>query len=252
VKLVVEAPAIASKHKAGQFVIVIAGEKAERIPLTIADSNPQEGTITLVVQAIGKSTRDICLMQEGREIYELVGPLGKPTHIEKFGTCVCVCGGICVITIIGARTKDLYIMAEEMKQMSDEVRFTTDDGSFGRKGFVTQELRAMIEEGISINYCIAIGPSIMMKAVCDVTRQHKITTYVSLNSIMVDGTGMCGACRVTVGGETRFVCVDGPEFDGHQVNFDELFARQRIYLPEEKIASHKAYPDGFQIGGRSQ
>jgi ferredoxin--NADP+ reductase len=262
----VEAPKIASKHQAGQFVIFIARENSERIPLTMADSNPDEGTIDVVVQAIGKSTTDICNMEEGGEIFDIVGPLGKPTQIGKFGTCVCVCGGIGtaplhpiakalkkagnqVISIIGARTKSLYIMVDAMEKVSDEVRFATDDGSFGRKGFVTSELRTLIEDGTKIDLCIAIGPSIMMKAVCDVTRQHQIKTWVSLNSIMVDGTGMCGACRVSVGGETKFVCVDGPEFDGHQVNFDELLARQRIYLPEEKLAMDKAYPDGIHIGG---
>ncbi len=253
-EFLVRAPEIARAHQAGQFVILVADEHAERIPLTIADKDVEKGTINILFQEVGKSTMCLGMLKEGEEILHIAGPLGKPTHIEKFGTVVCVGGGIGiapvhpiaeamkaagnqVISILGARSKDLLIYEERMKAASHDIRITTDDGSYGRHGFVTDELKAMIEEEkIPIDLVVVIGPPIMMKFVCKVTEPHKIQTYASLNTIMVDGTGMCGACRVTVGGKTKFVCVDGPEFDGHAVDFEEMMMRQRQYLPEEKLA----------------
>ncbi|MFC1683247.1 sulfide/dihydroorotate dehydrogenase-like FAD/NAD-binding protein [Candidatus Zixiibacteriota bacterium] len=249
----VKVPLIAQKRKAGQFVVIRLDEMGERVPLTVADSDPREGTITLVVQEVGATTKRMGEFEEGQRFWDVVGPLGKPTEIEKYGTVVCVGGGVGnavvypiakamkavgnrVISIIGARTKDLLVLEEENRQTSDELYVTTDDGSYGKHGFVTDELARVIKEGTQIDLVVAIGPAIMMKAVCDLTRNFSIRTIVSLNSIMVDGTGMCGACRVEVGGKTRFVCVDGPEFDGHQVDFDLLMARLRMYLPEEKQA----------------
>jgi ferredoxin--NADP+ reductase len=254
VEFLVKAPEIARAHHAGQFVILITDEQGERIPLTIADKDAEKGTISLLFQEVGKSTTCLGMLNEGDSIHHIAGPLGKPTHVEKFGTVVCVGGGIGiapvhpiagamkaagnkVISILGARSKDLLIYEDKMKAASNEIRITTDDGSYGRHGFVTDELKAMIEEEkIPINLVVVIGPPIMMKFVCKVTEPHKIQTFASLNTIMVDGTGMCGACRVTVGGKTKFVCVDGPEFDGHAVDFEEMMMRQRQYLPEEKIA----------------
>jgi len=214
----------------------------------------QRGTINILFQEVGKSTMCLGLLNKGGRIHHVSGPLGKPTHIEKFGTVVCVGGGIGiapvhpiakamkdagnkVISILGSRTRNLLIYEDKMKKVSHEIRITTDDGSYGRHGFVTDELKHMIEvEKIPIDLVVVIGPPIMMKFVCKVTEPYKIKTFVSLNTIMVDGTGMCGACRVTVGGKTKFVCVDGPEFDGHQVDFEEMMMRQRQYLPEEKLA----------------
>lgn len=249
----VKSPLIAKKRKAGQFVVVRLDERGERIPLTIADSDPQGGTITLVVQEVGATTKRMGMLREGDQLWDVVGPLGKPTEIEKFGTVVCVGGGVGnavvypiaqamkaagnrVISIIGARTKDLLVLEEENRAVSDELCVTTDDGSYGRHGFVTDELAKVLQDGPRVDLVVAIGPAIMMKAVCDLTKNHHIRTIVSLNSIMVDATGMCGACRVEVGGKTKFVCVDGPEFDGHQVDFDLLMARLRMYLPEEEQA----------------
>jgi ferredoxin--NADP+ reductase len=249
----VKSPLIAQKRKAGQFVVIRLDEKGERIPLTIADSDPQEGTITLVVQEVGATTKRMGEFKEGQRFWDVVGPLGKPTEIEKYGTVVCVGGGVGnavvypiakamkavgnrVISIIGARTKDLLVLEEENRQTSDELCVTTDDGSYGKRGFVTDELARVLKERTEVDLVVAIGPAIMMKAVCDLTKNFNIRTIVSLNSIMVDGTGMCGACRVEVGGKTKFVCVDGPEFDGHEVDFDLLLARLRMYLPEEKEA----------------
>ncbi len=248
----VETPEIARKHQAGQFVIVLLHDHGERIPLTIADSDAEAGTITLVVQEVGKSTMEMGLMSEGDHI-EVVGPLGTPTHIEKFGTCVCVGGGAGiapllpiaramkeagneVISILGGRTKELVILRDEMTAASTEMIYTTDDGSFGAKGFVTNALDRLIEERGKPDIVIAIGPAIMMKAVADMTRPLEVSTVVSLNTIMIDGTGMCGGCRVSVGGESKFVCVDGPEFDAHTVDFDLMMKRQRTFLPEEKAA----------------
>jgi len=252
-EFLVSAPEIARAHQAGQFVIVIPVEGGERIPLTIAAKDAQAGTISLVFQEVGKSTILLGRLNKGDKIPHVAGPLGKPTHIEKLGTVVCVGGGIGVapihpiagamkaagnhvISILGARNKDLMIYEERMRKASNEVRITTDDGSYGRKGFVTDELKSIIEGGTKVDCVVVIGPPIMMKFVCKVTEPHKIPTWASLNTIMVDGTGMCGACRVSVGGKTKFVCVDGPEFDGHQVDFDEMMMRQRQYLPEEQQA----------------
>lgn len=252
-EFVVRAPWIAEKHKAGQFVILRVSENGERIPLTVSDKDVSKGTINILFQEMGATTIKLGKLNKGDNILDLTGPLGKPTHIEKFGTVVCVGGGIGVapvhpiaqalkeggnrvISILGARTKGILIYEDLMRKCSDEVRITTDDGSYGRHGFVTDELKGMIESGMKIDLVVTIGPAIMMKMVCKVTEPYKIPTYASLNTIMLDGSGMCGACRVTVGGKTKFVCVDGPEFDGHQVDFDEMMARLRQYMDEEKIA----------------
>jgi glutamate synthase (NADPH) small chain len=248
-KFVVEAPLIARSRKAGNFVIVRVGEKGERVPFTIAEADIKEGTITIIVQKIGLSTNRLCELNAGDYITDIVGPLGQPTHIEKFGTVVCAGGGVGiapmlpivqalkaagnrVISILAGRSKDLIIMEKEMRESSDEVIVMTDDGSYGTKGLVTNGIEAVINRE-TVNKCFAIGPAIMMKFVCLLTKKYNLSTDVSLNTIMVDGTGMCGACRVTVGGKTRFVCVDGPEFDGHQVDFDEMMKRMGAYKTEE-------------------
>ncbi|MFQ6131102.1 MAG: sulfide/dihydroorotate dehydrogenase-like FAD/NAD-binding protein [Armatimonadota bacterium] len=255
----VKAPRIARKRKAGQFVILRLHERGERFPLTVADADPDRGTITLIVQAVGKSTMQMGRLQEGDAILDLVGPLGKPTPISKVGTVVAVGGGIgvavvypgtqalqaagnTVIGIIGARTKGLLILEQEMRAACDELFISTDDGSYGHHGFVSDLLQRLIDEGRQIDEVLAVGPAPMMRAVCDLTEPHGIKTLVSLNPIMVDGTGMCGGCRVLVGGETKFTCVDGPEFDGHQVDFEELIKRQRMYerLEEEAHACYLA------------
>ncbi|MBI4722767.1 MAG: sulfide/dihydroorotate dehydrogenase-like FAD/NAD-binding protein [Candidatus Stahlbacteria bacterium] len=252
----IETPLIAAKVLPGQFVVTIAADKGERIPLTVADANKGKGTITIIFQEVGKSTKLLGTLREGDEIPVVVGPLGKPSEIELFGTVVCIGGGVGiapiypimkglksignkVISIIGAREKGLLILEQEIREQTDELYVTTDDGSYGRKGFVSDELKRLIGEGRKIDRVIAIGPSVMMKAVVEVTMPCNIKTIVSLNPIMVDGTGMCGACRVEVGGETRFACVDGPEFDGHLVNFELLSKRLSIYLKEEKEACQK-------------
>ena len=245
VKFVVEAPLIARSRKAGHFVIVRVGEKGERIPLTIAGANIENGTIDLVIQAVGKSSRKICELNVGDYFTDVVGPLGQATHIEKVGTVVCAGGGVGVaplypivdalhkagnkvIVVLAARTKDLVIMEEQMRASSDEVVIMTDDGSYGTKGLVTNGVESIINRE-KIDMCVTIGPAIMMKFVSELTKKYSIPTVASLNTIMVDGTGMCGACRVTVGGKTKFVCVDGPEFDAHLVDFDEMMMRQRSY-----------------------
>lgn len=255
-KMVLDAPLLAKKHKAGQFVMVINTEKGERIPLTIADKDPEKGEITLIFQEVGKSTVEMGLRKPGEYIFDVVGPLGKPTHIVNYGTVVCIGGGVgtaplypitekmketgnYIITILGARNEELFILEEEMKAVSDEFYQTTDDGSKGRHGLVTDELQRLIDEGRKIDLVLAIGPAIMMKFVSLLTKKYEIPTMVSLNSIMVDGTGMCGACRVSVGGVTKFVCVDGPEFDGHLVDFDELLKRQAMYKDLEQEALEK-------------
>jgi ferredoxin--NADP+ reductase len=255
-RFVVEAPEIARKHKPGQFVMVLPTETGERIPLTIAASDPTAGTITLVVQEVGKTTMGMALMAAGEGFVSVVGPLGTPTHIEKFGTVVCVGGGAGiapmlpiagglrragnrVLSILGGRTQELVILRAEMEAVSDEIVYTTDDGSFGRKGLVTHALAALVESHGKPDLVVAIGPAIMMKAVAEMTRPLAIPTLASLNSIMVDGTGMCGACRIAVDGQTKFVCVDGPEFDAHKVDFDLLIKRLRMYLPEEQVAREK-------------
>lgn len=248
-----EAPWIAEKHQAGQFIILKISQDGERIPLTISNKNAEKGTINILFQEVGKTTMGLGLLGEGDEITDLCGPLGRPTHVEKFGTVVCIGGGIGVaplhpiaqamkqagnkvISIIGARTKEIMIYEGLMTKASDELRLTTDDGSYGRHGFVTDELKDILSQGIKVDLVVAIGPPIMMKMVAKVTEPAKINTCVSLNTIMVDGTGMCGACRVTVGGKTKFVCVDGPEFDAHQVDFDEMENRMKQYKDEEDLA----------------
>jgi NAD(P)H-flavin reductase len=253
VRFVVEAPAIARKHRAGQFVIVRTSDKGERIPLSIADSDKERGTLTLVVQEVGLTSACLNAMEVGEEIHDVVGPLGRPTHIENFGVAIGVGGGVGiaplhpivkalkaagnhVITILGGRSKEFVIMEEKMRRASDEVLICTDDGSYGEKGFVTHVLKNLLESGTHTDYCIAIGPPIMMKRVCEVTKPFNLPTYVSLNTIMVDGTGMCGCCRVTVDGKTRFVCVDGPEFEGHKVDFDEMIKRISMYRKQEELA----------------
>lgn len=251
-ELVIEAPLIAKSRRAGHFVIVRVDEHSERMPLTIANADPVRGTITLVVQRIGVSSSKLLALNAGDQLADLVGPLGKATHIEKFGTVVCACGGVGaapmlpiaealkkagnrVITIIAARTESLLILREELAQFSDEVILMTDDGSAGEKGLVTAGIEKVVARE-QVDKCITIGPAIMMKFVALTTAKYNIPTDASLNTIMVDGTGMCGACRVTVGGKTKFVCVDGPEFDAHQVDFDEMLSRLRSYKPEEAAA----------------
>ena len=251
----VEAPLIAKSRKAGHFVIVRVGEKGERMPLTIAAADPVKGTITLVVQEVGLSSTRLCELNEGDYITDVVGPLGKATHIENFGTVVCAGGGVGVapmlpivqalkaagnrvITVLAGRTKELIILEKEMRESSDEVVIMTDDGSYGHKGLVTEGVEAIIKRE-KVDKCFAIGPAVMMKFVCLLTKKYDIPTDVSLNTIMVDGTGMCGACRITVGGKTRFVCVDGPEFDGHQVDFDEMLKRMGAFKDVEREEIHK-------------
>lgn len=247
----IKAPQIAKKRQAGQFVIIRLDEHGERIPLTIADSDTDKGTVTIIVQGVGKTTCALNDKEKGDTILDVVGPLGTPSHIEKFGTVVSIGGGVgtaiayptavamkkagnYVITINGARSKDLVILEDEMKSVSDEAYVTTDDGSYGFHGFVTQKLQELIDQGKQIDFVLAIGPIPMMQAVADVTRSHKIKTVVSLNPIMVDGTGMCGGCRVIVDGTSKFACVDGPEFDAHLVDFKNLADRNKMYIKHEQ------------------
>ena len=254
-KLEVEAPLIAKARKAGHFVIVRVGENGERIPLTIAGSDPKAGTITLVIQTVGASTSKLCALNEGDYITDVVGPLGRATHIENFGTVVCAGGGVGVapmlpiiqalkaagnrvISVLAGRSKDLIILEDEVRKSSDEVIIMTDDGSYGQKGVVTVGIEQVIQRE-KVDKVFAIGPAIMMKFCCLLTKKYDIPTDVSLNTIMVDGTGMCGACRISVGGKTRFVCVDGPEFDGHQVDFDEMLRRAGAFKAEEQEAFEK-------------
>jgi len=257
----IEAEHIARRGKAGQFIILRITDDGERIPLTIASRDEAKGTITIVAQEVGKTTRILNAKQVGDEILDLSGPLGKPTEVPDGGkTVLCVGGGIGnavvwpmatamkaagnkVITILGARTKDLLILEDEVSAVSDELIITTDDGSYGRKGLVTHAIEQLVADGVKIDECICIGPVIMMKFVCRTTEPHGIKTLASLNPIMVDGTGMCGACRVTVGGKTRFACVEGPEFDGHQTDFDELMSRLAYYKDEEKRSLEMADHD---------
>lgn len=245
VKLVVEAPLIARSRRPGHFVIVRCGDTGERIPLTIADADTLQGTITLVVQAIGDSTRRICALEQGDCLTDVVGPLGKATHIENFGTVVCCGGGVGVapllpiikamkeagnrvVSVLAARTKDLIILEDQVRAYSDEVIIMTDDGSYGTKGLVTEGVESVIKRE-KVDLVVTIGPAVMMKFVSLLTVKYNVPTICSLNTIMVDGTGMCGACRVTVDGKTRFVCVDGPEFDAHKVDFDEMMMRLKSY-----------------------
>lgn len=251
----VEAPLIAKSRKAGHFVMVKVGEKGERIPLTIAGADLQRGTITLVVQRMGVSSTKLCNLNEGDFITDMVGPLGKATHIENFGTVVCACGGVGtapmlpivealkkagnkVITVLAARTKELIILEEQMQHLSDEVIVMTDDGSYGSKGLITNGIESVINRE-KVDLCVTIGPAVMMKFVSLLTKKYEVPTLASLNTIMVDGTGMCGACRVTVGGKTKFVCVDGPEFDAHQVDFDEMLMRLGGYKDIEREEMEK-------------
>ena len=252
----IEAPFIAKKRKAGNFVMIRVENHGERIPLTIADGDPARGTITLIVQAIGKTTKLLCSKEQGEEVLDVVGPLGNPTPIEHIGHVVCVGGGVgtaelypiakalrdagnTVSTIIGARSHDLVILEHEMRAISSTTYVTTDDGSYGRRGFVTDQLKDILDSGNPVGAVFAIGPLPMMKAVSDLTRSYQVYTLVSLNTIMVDGTGMCGGCRVTIGGEMKFACVDGPEFDGHKVDFTELMMRNRTYVDMERIADER-------------
>lgn len=256
VLLEIEAPAVAAKAKPGEFIIVRQNEDSERIPLTITDFNREKGTITIVIQEVGYSSALICQMQEGDSFIDFVGPLGQETEIEKLGTVLCVGGGVGiapvhpiaralkeagnkVISVLGARCKDLMILEDEMRAVSDEVIITTDDGSYGIKGFVTHGIQSVLDRGEKVDAIWAIGPVIMMKSVADFTKPLGIKTIVSMNPIMVDGTGMCGACRLDVGGETKFACVDGPEFDGHQVDFDLAMKRSSFFREKEKIAYDK-------------
>lgn len=258
-ELIIEAPLIARSRRAGHFVIVRVDKHSERMPFTIADADPEKGTITLVVQRIGVSSAKLCALNVGDELADLVGPLGRATHIENYGTVVCACGGVGaapmlpiaealkaagnrVITVLAARTANLIILKEQLSRFSDEVIIMTDDGSMGQKGLVTQGIEQVIQRE-KVDKCITIGPAIMMKFVALTTQKYNVPTEASLNTIMVDGTGMCGACRVSVGGKTRFVCVDGPEFDAHQVDFDEMLSRLRSYKAEE-AAAYQAYLNG--------
>jgi ferredoxin/flavodoxin---NADP+ reductase len=254
----VESPHIAERGRAGQFIILRVSDEGERIPLTIAQRDPARGTITIVAQEVGKTTRDLNALEVGDALHDLAGPLGKPTDIPEGGkTVVCVGGGIGnavvwpqatalkaagneVITILGAREKQLLILEEEIKATSDELIITTDDGSYGKKGLVTEALKEILDSGKKVDEVICIGPVIMMKFVCKTTEPYGVPTQASLNPIMVDGTGMCGACRVTVDGKTRFACVEGPEFDGHKTDFDELMIRLAYYRNEEKASLEHA------------
>ncbi len=249
VKIVVEAPLIAKSRKPGNFVIVRVGEKGERIPLTIAGADIEKGTITMIVQKMGVSSTKLCSLNVGDSVTDLVGPLGKATEIHNVGTVLCCGGGVGVapllpiveaykkagnrvITVLAARNKDLLILEDEMRQHSDEVIIMTDDGSYGNKGLITQGMEEVIQRE-KVDECMAIGPAIMMKFCALLTKKYEIPTMASLNSIMVDGTGMCGACRVTVDGKTRFTCVDGPEFDAHKIDFEEMMSRLGGYREEE-------------------
>lgn len=249
----IAAPAVAKKARPGQFIVIRIDEKGERIPLTMADWNAEEGSVTIIFMEVGTTTHRLAQLQTGDSISDFIGPLGLPSHIEKFGTVVCVAGGFAVapimpiaralkragntvITIMGARNRDLLFWEEELRRVSDQLIVTTDDGSYGRKGLVTEPLLELLQSDKKIERVIAIGPSIMMKFCSKITEPFGVKTIVSLNPIMVDGTGMCGCCRVSVGGITKFACVDGPEFDGHQVDWDLLLARQRTYIDEEKMS----------------
>lgn len=257
VRMVLAAPEIARKRRAGQFIILKIDEPGERIPLTIVDSDAEAGTITIIFQVVGKTTAALASMKAGDEISDVQGPLGNPTEIENFGHVVCIGGGVGVgvvyplaaalkkagnrvTSIIGARTQNLLILEEEMRKVSDRLIVATDDGSYGFHGFVSAVLQNLIDAKERIDRVFAIGPVPMMRVLCDVTRPHGIPTVVSLNPVMVDATGMCGACRVAVAGKTKFTCVDGPEFDGHQVDFALLTSRLRMYQPQEK-QSMEAY-----------
>ena len=257
----IDAPLIAKKAKPGQFVILKANETGERIPLTMADVDPEKGTITIIYMVVGKSTALFRDLKEGDGYMDVIGPLGKPTHLEKVGKVVCVGGGTGiavlhpitrglkeagneVVAIVGARTRDLLILEDKMRAASHDLRICTDDGSYGHHGFVTEVLKEVLEAG-GVALVVAIGPVPMMKFVSKLTKEYNVKTIVSLNPIMVDGTGMCGGCRVSIGGKTQFACVDGPEFDGHQVDYDELMNRLRAYAEDER----KCYEDYCRMTG---
>jgi ferredoxin/flavodoxin---NADP+ reductase len=260
-RFVIRAPRIARRHKAGQFVIVRLYERGERIPLTIENADAAKGTISIVVQSVGKTTELLNSLEAGEDILDVVGPLGNPSIVEKVGTVIVIGGGVgtamayptavalkragnSVISIIGARSKEFVILEREMSEVSDAVFVTTDDGSYGEKGLVTDELRRLIDSGLRIDQVMAVGPIPMMKSVADLTREHHIHTVASLNPIMIDGTGMCGGCRVLVGGESKFACVDGPEFDAHQVDFEVLMRRNAIYHAAEQKSAGEFHQQG--------
>ena len=262
VKIVLEAPEIARSRKPGHFVIIKIGKKGERIPLTIAAADAEKGTITLVVQKVGVTSVKLANLEVGEDVTDVVGPLGQATHIEKVGTVLCAGGGVGVapllpiveglkkagnqvITVLAARTKDLVILEDQMRQHSDEVIIMTDDGTYGKKGLVTAGMEEVIQRE-KVNLSVVIGPAVMMKFAALTAKKYNIETYASLNTIMVDGTGMCGACRVSVGGKTKFVCVDGPEFDAHQVDFDEMLARLGAYKNQE-IAAYEKYMQSLEV-----
>lgn len=255
-KIEVYAPLISKKAKPGQFIVLRVDEKGERIPLTIAGVNTEKGTITLIFQEVGTTTSKLGLLEENEEILDIVGPLGKPTEIKEYGNVCIIVGGVGsafvywmgktfkekgnkITTIIGARTKELVILEKEMREISDEVYISTDDGSYGIKGFNTQVLEKLLEEGKKFDLVLTAGPIPMMKKVAEITKKYNIKTIASLNPIMIDGTGMCGGCRVTVGGQVKFACVDGPDFDAHEVDFDELMRRTSLYKKEEQISYEK-------------
>jgi ferredoxin--NADP+ reductase len=259
-----EAPKIAVKRKPGQFIILRLNETGERVPFTISDGDPARGTITLVYQVVGKTTAQMAALKPGDSIMDVVGPLGKPTHLEKMGTVCCIGGGTgiaiaypiakglraagnTVLSILGARTKDLLFYEKEVRAISDELLVCTDDGSYGQKGLVTQMLKQLIDRGEQLKLVVAIGPVPMMKFVAKMTKEYNIPTIVSLNPIMIDGSGMCGGCRVSVGGATKFVCVDGPEFDAHQVDFELLTKRLASYR-EKESESYERYKHECKIG----
>jgi NAD(P)H-flavin reductase len=252
VKLVLENKIIAANRKAGQFVIVKIDEKGERIPLTIADADPEHGTVTLIIQKVGTTSHRLSLLNAGDAVSDLVGPLGRPTEIEKVGTVLAAGGGVGIapmypiarafkeagnrlVAVLAARSKNLIILEKEFTRFADEVIIMTDDGSYGKKGLVTNGIEEVIKRE-KVNLCVAIGPAIMMKFVALLTKKYNIHTIASLNTIMVDGTGMCGACRISVGGQTKFVCVDGPEFNAHEVDFDEMLKRLNAYKKDEEIS----------------
>jgi ferredoxin--NADP+ reductase len=253
VRMVISAPHVARKCEPGQFIILRLNERGERIPLTIADFDRDAGTVTIIFQKVGKTTYHLATFKQGDEIRDFVGPLGRHLDLGKLGTVACLGGGLgiapiypkvralkaagnYVVSIIGARRKDLVILEDEMRSHSDEVFVTTDDGSYGLHGFVTDQLRLLLDDGRQFDTCLAVGPMPMMEAVCKLTAERGLPTWVSLDTIMVDGTGMCGSCRVSVGGETKFTCVDGPVFDGHKVDWLEAKARQCRYVPQERQA----------------
>ena len=260
----IDAPHLVRKAKAGQFVILRQNEHGERIPMSIGGLDKKNGILTVVIQEVGKTSASMNRMEVGDHFADVVGPLGLPSHAEKFGRCICIGGGVgippiypiaqalkeagnYVTTIIGARSKNLLIFEEELAEASDRLLISTDDGSFGTHGFVTTILQKLIDDGEQIDMVICVGPVPMMKAVVNTTREPKIKTFVSLNPIMVDGTGMCGACRVTVGGKTKFACVDGPDFDGHEVDFEEMTKRMKMYVRQERISYEKFLHDGCNV-----